>query len=163
REFAERFTHCDFMLLPAAPTLPFRLGEKVDDPLSMYLSDVFTIGANLAGIPGLSVPMGLTPAGLPTSVQLLGPEDGEPLLLPAVIDGSERRFALTRIHCEEDAGKSFHPERHGDRSLSRLDFNRAGTPLLELVTEPVLRTPAECSAFLTSLRRLVRALGISGG
>jgi aspartyl-tRNA(Asn)/glutamyl-tRNA(Gln) amidotransferase subunit B len=83
--------------------------------------------------------------------------------LPAVIEGAERRFELTRIHCEEDAGKSFHPERHGDRSLSRLDFNRAGTPLLELVTEPVLRSPAECAAFLTSLRRLVRALGISGG
>ncbi len=83
--------------------------------------------------------------------------------LPAVIDGAERRFALTRIHCEEDAGKSFHPERHGDRSLSRVDFNRAGVPLLELVTEPVLRTPGECAAFLTSLRRLVRALGISGG
>jgi aspartyl-tRNA(Asn)/glutamyl-tRNA(Gln) amidotransferase subunit B len=87
-------------------------------------------------------------------------EGGE---LPVVIEGAERRFELTRIHCEEDAGKSFHPERHGDRSLSRLDFNRAGTPLLELVTEPVLRSPAECSAFLTSLRRLVRALGISGG
>jgi aspartyl-tRNA(Asn)/glutamyl-tRNA(Gln) amidotransferase subunit B len=83
--------------------------------------------------------------------------------LPAVIDGAERRFALTRIHCEEDAGKSFHPERHGDRSLSRVDFNRAGVPLLELVTEPVLHTPAECAAFLTSLRRLVRALGISDG
>jgi aspartyl-tRNA(Asn)/glutamyl-tRNA(Gln) amidotransferase subunit B len=83
--------------------------------------------------------------------------------LPAVVDGALRSFALTRIHCEEDAGKSFHPERRGDRSLSRVDFNRAGVPLLELVTEPVLRTPAECAAFLTSLRRLVRALGISGG
>ena len=83
--------------------------------------------------------------------------------LPAVVDGVQRHFELTRIHCEEDAGKSFHPERRGDRSLSRVDFNRAGVPLLELVTEPVLRTPAECAAFLSSLRRLVRALGISGG
>ncbi len=87
-------------------------------------------------------------------------EGGE---LPAVIDGVPRTFALTRIHLEEDAGKSFHPERHGDRSLSRVDFNRAGVPLVELVTEPVLRTPAECTAFLTALRRLVRALGISDG
>ena len=87
-------------------------------------------------------------------------EGGE---LPAVVDGVPRTFELTRIHCEEDAGKSFHPERHGDRSLSRVDFNRAGVPLLELVTEPVLRTPAECTAFLTALRRLVRALGISDG
>ncbi|MFN8588052.1 MAG: Asp-tRNA(Asn)/Glu-tRNA(Gln) amidotransferase subunit GatB [Candidatus Eisenbacteria bacterium] len=83
--------------------------------------------------------------------------------LAVTVDGAERTFALTRIHAEEDAGKSFHPERHGDRSLSRVEFNRAGTPLLELVTEPVLRSPAECAAFLTQLRRLVRALGISDG
>ena len=83
--------------------------------------------------------------------------------LPVVVDGIARTFALTRIHCEEDTGKSFHPERHGDRRISRVDFNRAGVPLLELVTEPVLHTPAECAAFLTALRRLVRALGISGG
>jgi len=84
-------------------------------------------------------------------------------VLPAQVDGEPCTFQLTRIHCEEDAGKSFHPERHGDRSLSRVDFNRAGVPLLEMVTEPVLRTPAECAAFLTALRRLVRALGVSDG
>ena len=87
-------------------------------------------------------------------------EGGE---LPVTVDGEVLRFALTRIHCEEDAGKSFHPERHGDLRLSRVEFNRAGTPLLELVTEPVLRTPAECAAFLLALRRLVRWLGISDG
>ncbi len=81
--------------------------------------------------------------------------------LPVPVAGETRAFALTRIHAEEDAGKSFHPERHGDRSRSRVEFNRAGTPLLELVTEPVLRSAAECAAFLTQLRRLVRALGIS--
>jgi aspartyl-tRNA(Asn)/glutamyl-tRNA(Gln) amidotransferase subunit B len=81
--------------------------------------------------------------------------------LPVTVEGEAKSFELTRIHLEEDAGKSFHPERHGDRSLSRVDFNRAGTPLVELVTEPVLRTPAECAAFLTALRRLVRALGVS--
>ncbi|HYM80413.1 MAG TPA: Asp-tRNA(Asn)/Glu-tRNA(Gln) amidotransferase subunit GatB [Candidatus Limnocylindria bacterium] len=83
--------------------------------------------------------------------------------LPVSLTGGERSFDLTRIHVEEDTGKSFHPERHGDRSLSRVDFNRAGVPLLELVTEPVFRDPAECYAFLTALRRLVRWLGISGG
>jgi aspartyl-tRNA(Asn)/glutamyl-tRNA(Gln) amidotransferase subunit B len=83
--------------------------------------------------------------------------------LPIERDGVRTEVALTRIHCEEDAGKSFHPERHGDRRLSRVDFNRAGVPLLELVTEPVLRSPAECAAFLTALRRLVRWLGISDG
>ena len=83
--------------------------------------------------------------------------------LGVTVDGAARAIALTRIHLEEDAGKSFHPERRGDRRLSRVDFNRAGVPLLELVTEPVLRSPEECALFLTALRRLVRWLGISDG
>ena len=74
---------CDVLMMPVAPSLPFRIGEKTSDPLAMYLSDIFTIGANLAGIPGLTVPVGLTPAGLPRAVQLLGPEDSEPVLLRA--------------------------------------------------------------------------------
>ena len=83
REYAEAFERCDLMLLPAAPTPAFRIGEKTDDPLAMYLSDVFTIGANLAGLPGLSVPVGLSPDGLPLGAQLLAPADGEPVLLRA--------------------------------------------------------------------------------
>jgi aspartyl-tRNA(Asn)/glutamyl-tRNA(Gln) amidotransferase subunit B len=74
-----------------------------------------------------------------------------------------RSFALIRVHVEEDTGKSFHPERYGDRRISRVDFNRAGVPLLELVTQPVFRAPEECGAFLNALRRLVRWLGISDG
>jgi aspartyl-tRNA(Asn)/glutamyl-tRNA(Gln) amidotransferase subunit A len=94
REYEAAFARCDLMLLPASPTLPFRLGEKTEDPLAMYLSDIFTIGANLAGIPGLTVPVGLTagpaaggppgvPPPLPRAVQLLGPDDSEPLLIAA--------------------------------------------------------------------------------
>jgi len=83
--------------------------------------------------------------------------------LSVQIADAEREFALTRVHIEEDTGKSFHPERHGDRRISRVDFNRAGVPLLELVTQPVFRTPEECGAFLGGLRRLVRWLGISDG
>jgi len=83
KEYEEAFARCDVMLLPAAPTLAFKLGEKVDDPLAMYLSDIFTIGANLAGIPGLTVPVGLNARRLPKAVQLLGPEDAEPALLRA--------------------------------------------------------------------------------
>ena len=97
REYARAFAQCDFMLLPATPTLPFALGEKSDDPLAMYLSDVFTIGANLAGIPGLTVPMGVAPAGLPVAVQLLGPVDAEPVLLRGAraleADGDPARIA----------------------------------------------------------------------
>jgi aspartyl-tRNA(Asn)/glutamyl-tRNA(Gln) amidotransferase subunit A len=83
QEYAAAFERCDLLLMPAAPTLPFRVGEKTSDPLAMYLSDIFTIGANLAGIPGLTVPVPPTPAGLPRAVQLLGPEDAEPALLRA--------------------------------------------------------------------------------
>ena len=83
--------------------------------------------------------------------------------LPARVGDARRPFMLTRIHAEEDTGKSFHPERHGDRRISRVDFNRAGVPLLELVTQPVFHAPAECAAFLTDLRRLVRWLGLSDG
>jgi aspartyl-tRNA(Asn)/glutamyl-tRNA(Gln) amidotransferase subunit B len=83
--------------------------------------------------------------------------------VPVAVGGATRDFPLIRIHVEEDTGKSFHPEKHGDRRVSRVDFNRAGVPLLELVTEPAFREPAECAAFLTTLRRLVRWLGISEG
>jgi aspartyl-tRNA(Asn)/glutamyl-tRNA(Gln) amidotransferase subunit B len=83
--------------------------------------------------------------------------------LPVRVGETERRFELIRIHVEEDTGKSFHPERLGDRRVSRVDFNRAGVPLLEMVTQPVFRAPAECAAFLTALRRLVRWLEISDG
>ncbi len=93
------------MLLPVTPSLPFRLGEKVDDPLAMYLSDLFTIGANLAGIPGLAVPMTGSRAGLPRAVQLLGPEDGEPALLRAarVIEVGGERDRLGAAHEREFA------------------------------------------------------------
>ena len=83
--------------------------------------------------------------------------------LPAEVGGEERDFELARLHLEEDTGKSFHPERRGDRPVSRLDYNRAGVPLVEIVTKPVFRDPAECAAFLAALRRLVRWLGVSDG
>ncbi len=82
--------------------------------------------------------------------------------LPVPGPGGPVRVPLTRIHLEEDTGKSLHPAR-GDRPRSRLDFNRAGVPLVELVTGPVLREPAECAAFVAALRHLVRWLGVSDG
>ena len=108
-EYEAAFARCDFMLLPASPTLPFKLGEKTDDPLAMYLSDIFTIGANLAGIPGLTVPVGLTEANgrppLPRAVQLLGPDDAEPLLIAAgrAIEVGGERAHLGRSHVTEFA------------------------------------------------------------
>ncbi len=108
REYEAAFARCDALLTPVAPTPPFRLGEKLDDPLSMYLSDLFTIGANLAGIPGLSVPVGLTRAGLPRAAQLLAPADGEAVLLRAAraIEVGGERARLDRRHEVEAAWPS---------------------------------------------------------
>jgi aspartyl-tRNA(Asn)/glutamyl-tRNA(Gln) amidotransferase subunit A len=83
QDFDRAFAACDFLATPVSPTPAFRLGEKVDDPLTMYLSDIFTISANLAGIPGISVPCGFSALGLPMGLQLLGPPLGEPVLLQA--------------------------------------------------------------------------------
>ncbi|MBI4643405.1 MAG: Asp-tRNA(Asn)/Glu-tRNA(Gln) amidotransferase subunit GatA, partial [Deltaproteobacteria bacterium] len=68
---------------PVSPTPAFRLGEKMADPLTMYLSDIFTISANLAGVPGISVPCGFSSGGLPIGLQLMGPPFGEAALLQA--------------------------------------------------------------------------------
>lgn len=71
KDFDEAFKKCDVILTPTSPTPAFKIGEKTDDPMQMYLSDIFTISANLAGIPGLSVPCGFTKSGLPIGVQFL--------------------------------------------------------------------------------------------
>ncbi len=77
RDFDEAFARCDAIVSPVAPTAAFRLGEKLDDPLQMYLSDIFTIPVNLAGIPGLSVPCGKSAEGLPIGMQIIGRPLGE--------------------------------------------------------------------------------------
>jgi aspartyl-tRNA(Asn)/glutamyl-tRNA(Gln) amidotransferase subunit A len=74
RDFAAAFDHADVLLSPTAPTTAFKLGEKMDNPLAMYLNDIATIPANLAGVPGISVPSGLADEdGLPAGVQILAP------------------------------------------------------------------------------------------
>ncbi|MBU1693507.1 MAG: Asp-tRNA(Asn)/Glu-tRNA(Gln) amidotransferase subunit GatA, partial [Verrucomicrobia bacterium] len=73
RDFEQVFQKCDAVLTPVAPTPAYPLGEKADDPLQMYLGDIFTVTANLAGICGLSVPCGRTAGGLPVGLQILGP------------------------------------------------------------------------------------------
>jgi aspartyl-tRNA(Asn)/glutamyl-tRNA(Gln) amidotransferase subunit A len=74
RDFAAAFERADVLLSPTAPTTAFRLGEKLDDPIAMYLNDLATIPANLAGVPGISVPSGLADEdGLPTGIQVLAP------------------------------------------------------------------------------------------
>ena len=72
QDFVEAFRTVDAVLSPTSPTPAFRIGEKVSDPLAMYLNDVFTLPCNLAGLPGLSLPCGFTRAGLPIGLQILG-------------------------------------------------------------------------------------------
>ncbi len=83
RDFDAAFGEVDVLVTPATPTPPFPLGSKTDDPLAMYLSDVYTVTANLAGIPGLVVPVGTDVAGLPIGLQLLAPHFEEARLLRA--------------------------------------------------------------------------------
>jgi aspartyl-tRNA(Asn)/glutamyl-tRNA(Gln) amidotransferase subunit A len=79
-DFNKAFETCDVLLCPVAPTPAFKIGEKTDDPLTMYLSDIFTISANLAGIPGMSVPCGFSNEGLPIGLQLMGKHFNEEML-----------------------------------------------------------------------------------
>ncbi len=72
RDFQNAFDKCDAILTPTSPTVAFKLGEKSDDPLAMYLSDIYTASANLAGIPGINVPCGISSEGLPIGLHLLG-------------------------------------------------------------------------------------------
>ena len=81
QDYDAAFEKVDVLLGPTTPTPPFLIGEKVDDPVQMYLEDLFTVGANLAGIPALSMPIGTTASGLPIGMQLQGPTLSESKLL----------------------------------------------------------------------------------
>jgi aspartyl-tRNA(Asn)/glutamyl-tRNA(Gln) amidotransferase subunit A len=96
RDFEEAFRGCDVIATPTSPEVAFRIGEKASDPLSMYLSDIYTVTANLAGIPGVSVPCGFV-RGLPVGLQILGRALDEATVL-RVADAWQRRsdFHLRR-------------------------------------------------------------------
>jgi aspartyl-tRNA(Asn)/glutamyl-tRNA(Gln) amidotransferase subunit A len=83
QDFEQAFRQCDVIVTPTSPIAAFKLGEKVADPLQMYLADIFTISCNLAGLPGMSLPCGFTEAGLPIGLQLLGPPLGEETVFAA--------------------------------------------------------------------------------
>jgi len=76
-EFNQAFEEVDVMIAPVSPFLPFKIGEKINDPLKMYLADVFTVAPSMAGIPGLSIPSGFSKSGLPMGFQLMGPRFSE--------------------------------------------------------------------------------------
>ncbi|MCP4788203.1 MAG: Asp-tRNA(Asn)/Glu-tRNA(Gln) amidotransferase subunit GatA [Fuerstiella sp.] len=94
QDFDKAFADVDVIAGPVAPTSAFRIGEKMNDPLAMYLSDIYTISANLAGIPGISVPCGLTSAGLPIGLQLQAPAFSEMKLLQAAAMAESAREAI---------------------------------------------------------------------
>ncbi|HMI31927.1 MAG TPA: Asp-tRNA(Asn)/Glu-tRNA(Gln) amidotransferase subunit GatA [Candidatus Limnocylindrales bacterium] len=96
KDFEDALSRADALLLPTTPTPPFRLGEKVDDPLAMYLNDIFSIPASLAGAPALSFPAGMTRSGLPIGLQLVGRPFDEAKLL---------RIARTWERRNEDAAR----------------------------------------------------------
>lgn len=83
RDFEQALERCDVLITPTSPTVAFKLGEKLDDPLQMYLSDIYTISANLAGVPALSAPCGVSPEGLPIGLQIFGRPFEEETLLRA--------------------------------------------------------------------------------
>lgn len=81
QEYARAFEQCDFILMPVSPNTAFKLGEKVNDPVAMYMEDVMSVSLNLAGIPGLTIPAGQTEAGLDISLQLVGPRRSDRSLI----------------------------------------------------------------------------------
>jgi len=81
RDFEQAFERCQVIATPTSPTPPFTFGEKTEDPLQMYLSDIFTISVNLAGVPAISIPCGFTKAGLPIGLQLIGKPFDEATIL----------------------------------------------------------------------------------
>ncbi len=92
-DFKKAFNLCDIILSPVAPTPAFRIGEHIDDPLTMYLSDIFTLSANMAGIPGISIPCGFSSKGLPIGLQIMADRFDEMSLVRAGY-GFEQTIAL---------------------------------------------------------------------
>ncbi len=98
RDFAQAFEKCDVILTPTAPGAAFAIGEKQDDPIAMYLNDVFTVPASLAGLPGISVPAGLDGDGLPLGLQLIGRAfDEETVIASAQAIEDRAAFKLTTL------------------------------------------------------------------
>jgi aspartyl-tRNA(Asn)/glutamyl-tRNA(Gln) amidotransferase subunit A len=106
QDFERAFSQVDAIAAPVAPSTAFRLGEHTDDPLAMYLEDVFTLPANLAGVPGLAFPAGFDSNGLPIGMQLMGPHFGEEMLFCA----AHAYQQATDWHTRKPAGLAYERE-----------------------------------------------------
>jgi len=100
RDFARAFDRCDVIVGPTAPTAAFPIGSKADDPVQMYLNDIFTIAANLTGIPAMSIPCGFSPDGLPIGLQIQGNHFDE----ARILDVAHRFQQATDWHLREPGG-----------------------------------------------------------
>jgi len=99
-DFTSAFNRVDCVMMPVAPTTAFKIGEKVADPLQMYLADMYTLAANLAGVPGLSVPCGFDPRGLPVGLQIIcAPFAEDRLLRIARLYEAARDWSMRRPPC----------------------------------------------------------------
>ena len=92
-DFESAFRTVDAIVTPTSPTAAFKLGEKANDPLAMYLADIYTVTANLVGIPGISVPCGTTKGGLPIGLQILGKHFDEATILRLAHSYEQARMA----------------------------------------------------------------------
>jgi aspartyl-tRNA(Asn)/glutamyl-tRNA(Gln) amidotransferase subunit A len=100
QDYKTAFAECDAIIMPTSPTTAFKIGEKSDDPLAMYLNDIYTVSANLAGVPGISVPCAVSSEGLPIGLQLIGDYWSESALLnlSAAYENSFPVAAQPKIH-----------------------------------------------------------------
>jgi aspartyl-tRNA(Asn)/glutamyl-tRNA(Gln) amidotransferase subunit A len=101
-DYANAFRKCDAILTPTAPSVAFKIGEKSDDPLAMYLNDIYTVSANMAGVPGISVPCGLSSEGLPIGLQLIGNfwSEGSLLNMASVFESNFPLNARPKIYAD---------------------------------------------------------------
>jgi aspartyl-tRNA(Asn)/glutamyl-tRNA(Gln) amidotransferase subunit A len=83
KDFEGAFKKVDVIITPTTPELPFKIGEKKDDPLKMYLSDIFTVNVNLSGLPGMSLPVGFSSSNLPIGIQIISPYFREDIMMKA--------------------------------------------------------------------------------
>jgi len=103
QDFEQAWQRCDVIVSPTSPVPAFKLGEKTEDPLEMYLADIYTISCNLAGVPGMSLPCGFSRDGLPIGLQLIGPTLGEETVFAAAgsyqraTDWHQRRYELSQV------------------------------------------------------------------
>jgi len=98
-DFTKAYEKCDIILTPATPSEAFAIGENEDDPIKMYLNDLFTVTVNLAGLPGMTVPTGLSANGLPLGLQLIGKAWGEETVFRAgcVLEQAAQFKALPQL------------------------------------------------------------------